>query len=347
MYVCFYVFKGQGAVMSYLPSYTINVTNWSPQHRGRIIGIFQIPYQLGPMFISIIYNSFFVKGNEEQVMLQDLHGFFLCMSVMLGSLSLFGIIFTRKYHYMDNAKDNELSILIDHCSTENLNDQKETTVCTRFIRGMLHMDVQLIFWSQAITPIAGLVMLTNITAMLKSLGYISLSFAYTTAGPCLTFSVVLVVSFISDKCIHKISRVTISLILSIPSTLASLISIGYGHYLSILSIAYFLSLASMASSFCMLPTALTEKFDNSLFGYVFPFSCLATYIVNVVVQPLAGYLYDTQTQDEECWGAHCFHNILILVACIQLLGTIFHLLSISHSHYRCESRDPDVENNEM
>ena len=316
--------------MSYLPSYTINVQNWSPQHRARIIGILQIPYQLGPMFISIIYNSFFVKGNVEQVLLQDLQGFFLCMSVFLGSVSLFTMIFTRKYDYIDNEKDNELSVLVDHCTTNNLYDQKETS----FIRGMLHMDVQLIFWSQAITPIAGVVMLTNITAMLKSLGYISLSFAYTTAGPCWAFFVVLFVSFISDKYIHNISRVTVNMIFSMASTLAALISIGYGHYLSVLSITYFLSISSMASSFCMLPTALTEKFDNSLFGYVFPFACLSTYIVNVVVQPLAGYLYDTQAQDEECWGAHCFHNILILVACIQLLGTIVHLLSISHSHYR-------------
>ena len=64
------------------------------------------------MFISIIYSSCFVKGNEEQVMLQDLHGFFLAMSVLLGSLSLFAMVFTRTYPYEDNENDRT----IDHLS---------------------------------------------------------------------------------------------------------------------------------------------------------------------------------------------------------------------------------------
>ena len=318
----------------YLPSYTINVQNWSPQHLAMIICFIQSPYQLGPMFISIIYNIFFVKGNEEQVMLQDLHGFFLAMSVLLGSLSLFAMIFTRKYPYVDNENDSELAIFVGHCSTQNVNDHNEITKYNSFISGMLHLNAQLIFWSQAVTPIAGVVMLTDITAMLKSLDHISLSSTYISVGPCWTLCVIILSSYISDKYIHNISRVTISIIFSVASTLAAVISIGYGQYLSILSIIYFVSISSMASTFCMLPTVLTEKFDTFLFGYVFPSACLATYLVNVVVQPLAGYLYDTQTQDEECWGAHCFYSILILVASIQLLVTIFHLLSISHSYYR-------------
>ena len=63
----------------------------------------------------------------------------------------------------------ELSIiLVSHCSKQNVNDQNEITKYNSFISGMLHLDVQLIVWSQAITPIADVVMLTNITAMLKS-----------------------------------------------------------------------------------------------------------------------------------------------------------------------------------
>ena len=314
--------------MSYLPSYTINVQNWSLRHRGKVIGLFRMAY--GQILISVIYNNFFVKGHEEQVMLQDLHGFFLSMSVLMGSFSVCAMLFTRKYPYVESEEDKERLVLVEPSTTQDTENHRYQSL----LSGLLHLDVQLIFWSQAITPLAGIIMRTNITAILQSLGYINLSFAYTTAGPCWAFCVIILVSFISDKYIHNISRVTISMIFAVVSALTFLLSIGYGHFLSILSIAHFLSITSLAASFCLLPTALTEKFDHSLFGYIFSLSCLVPDVVNLMVQPLAGYLFDRQTQNGECLGAHCFRDVLILACCAQFLGTILHSLSILHSHRR-------------
>ena len=316
--------------MSSLPTSTINVQNWSPRHRGKIIGLSQIPY--GPILISVIYNSFFVKGHDEQVMLQDLHGFFLTMSVLMGSLSLCAMLFTREYPYVESEQDKERLTLVQLCAKQEINPENHKY--NSLLSCLMHLDVQLIFLSQAITPVAGLTVMTNVTAILLSMGYINLSFAYTTAGPCWTFCVVFLVSFISDKYIDNISRVTISMIFSAVSTLAFLLFVSYGEYLSIFSIAYFLSQASVAASNCLLPTALTEKFDHSLFGYIFSVSCLVPDVMNLMVQPLAGYLFDRQTQNEECLGAHCFHDVLILACCVQFLGTILHTLSILHSHRR-------------
>ena len=314
--------------MSYLPSYTINVQNWSARHRGKVIGLFNNPY--GQILTSIIYNNFFVKGHEEQVMLQDLHGFFLTMAVLMGSLSLCSLLFTRKYPYIESEQEEELLGLVQTSATDD--SESENKKYSSLMSGVMHLDVQLIFWSQAITPLAGITVVTNITAMLQSLDNINLSFAYTTAGPCLSLSVVLLATFISDKYIHNISRVTISMLFSVVSTLAFLLSIGYGDYLSIISIAYFVSVASVAASFSLLPTALTEKFDHSLFGYIFSLSVLVPNVLNLMLQPLAGYLFDRQSQNGQCLGAHCFHEVFILVCCVQFLGSVLHCFSILHSH---------------
>ena len=322
--------------MSYLPSYTVNVQNWHSIHRGKIIAILQIPYQFGAILISITYNSFFAKGHEEEVMLQDLHGFFLAMSVFLGCLSLLSMILTGEYPYnTEIEKDQERLSLVERCATRALNSQitSEQLKYNHFLRGMVQLDSQLIFWTLALTPVAGLILGTNITAMLKSLGHIKLSFAYTTAGPFCVLCVVFIVSYISDKYRNNISRVSISMLVSAASTLVLLLSIAYGHYLSIITIAYFISIASTASAFCLLPTVLTEKFDDSLFGYVYPFSCLVPNVMNALVQYLVGYMYEKQAHDGECWGAHCFHHVMILTCCVQLLGTILHSLSISHAHF--------------
>ena len=50
--------------MSYLPTYAVNVGNWSSRHRGKIISFLQAPYQIGPLLMSVIYYSFF-ENNQE------------------------------------------------------------------------------------------------------------------------------------------------------------------------------------------------------------------------------------------------------------------------------------------
>ena len=117
--------------MSYLPSYTINVENWSPRHKGKVIGMFLIPY--GQILISIIYNSFFVKGNEEQVIRQALHGFFLAMSILMGRLFLCSMLFTRKYTYVESEQDTERLLLVEPCATQVINPEKK---CNNLMFGL-------------------------------------------------------------------------------------------------------------------------------------------------------------------------------------------------------------------
>ena len=326
--------------MSYLPTYTVNVQNWSPRHRGVIVGVLQIPYQIGPVLISIIYNSFFVKGHEKDVMLQDLQGFFVTVCVLLGSFTIIAFLFTKVYPHTESDSDREHMSLVDNDVIQINQDGVQDTGSkhTSIVSGVKDLDVHLIFWAQAITPVAGFTMLTNITSMLQSLGHINLSFAYTTSGPVVALLVKMAASYISDKFIHKISRVSISMICSIFSTLILLIAVGFGNHLSILSLAYFISISSAETTFCMLPTALSEQFVNDLFGYVFTSACLIACVANAIEQPIAGYLYDRETDGANCFGPQCFQNVFILVGCIQLVGTLLHSLIVFHTNLKHKSK---------
>ena len=127
---------------------------------------------------------------------------------------------------------------------------------------MKHLDIQFMFWAQAVTPVAGLIMLTTITPMLNSFGYINLSYAYTTCGPFIVLISKIIITYISDKYIHEISRMTFSLILSIGSAIFLLFAIFFDDTLVVITIAFLVSITAGDFSFGMIPTALTESIQQ-------------------------------------------------------------------------------------
>ena len=348
----------------YLPNLTANVNNWPVKHRGKILNFLQSPTQIAPIILSALYYSIFARSTDLCV--DDLQGFFLCLCCMLGSFSLISVAFTREYSYIDlndnndggvgtiKTKDNEKTQIIQQ-HPDNVRKKKydenrhlivQNVICDKtrldsIIGGVKCIDTQVVFWAQGITPIAGLVMLNNITSMLQSSGYIHLSFAYTTAGPLTALIIRSTTMYISDRCIHKISRVGISLILSAVSLISLIPCIWLGGSIVILSIAYFSTISSAETNFLLLPLFLAERFDASLFGNVYTCAILLPCILNAIVQPIIGYMYDMQVSagDSECVGFKCFQMIFVVLFLTQLAGTGLHILHVLRQLLIC----PGVE----
>ena len=318
--------------MSYLPTYTVNVGNWSSRHRGKIVGFLQAPYQIGPVFMSILYYSFFAEDQEVNIDEGNIGGFFACVSGILGTFTLLAAILTREYKYIETDEDKEHSFLIKNNSEEmKLADQSNEPIKhTSFWYGMKHLDVELIFWAQAMTPAAGMSMLTTMTPMLNSFGYFNLSFTYTTCIPFVILVLKFIITYFSDKYIHKLPRIFSVLILSTCSSIILLFCIFYGDHLAVISIAFLVTISTGEITFSLLPTAFTEKFHISIFGLMFTLGCFVASITSALVQPLAGLLYDIQTIDGECHGLHCFQMVYVFQFCLQAIATtllIFSLLS--------------------
>ena len=319
--------------MSYLPTYPVNVGNWSSRHRGKIIGLHQTPFQIGPLLMSVIYYSFFANNQKVNVEKEDLRGFFVCMAGILGFFTVLALILTRDYEYIETDEDREHLNLMETDSREakpsdESGESKQKQKYTSFCSGIKHLDIQFMFWAQAVTPVAGLTMLTTITPMLNSFGYINLSYAYTTSGPFVVLISKLIITYLSDKYIHKVSRMTFSLILSIGSAIFHFFAIFYGDNLAVLTIVFLVSITAGGISFGMIPTALTERFDNSIFGIIYTLGCLIASLTNAFMQPIAGHLYDMNTVDEQCYGFHCFQMVFVFQFCLQMAGTTLHIFSL-------------------
>ena len=141
--------------------------------------------------MAVIYYSFFANNQEFIVEKEDLRGFFACMTGILGFFTVMALMLTRDYEYIETDKDSEKINLVQTDSTEvkpsdELVEANQKQNYTSFWSGMNHLDIQFMFWAQAVTPVAGLIMLTTITPMLNSFGYIHLSYAYTTSFCCST-----------------------------------------------------------------------------------------------------------------------------------------------------------------
>ena len=317
--------------MSYLPAYTVNVGNWSSRHRGKIIGLLQTPYQIGPVLMSIVYYNLFADGQEVDVEKEDLRGFFACMTGLFGFFTVLALILTSEYEYVET--DAEHLNLINTDSTDTTTSDKSGEPnrernYTSLWSGMKHSDIQVMLWAQAVTPVAGLIMLTTITPMLNSFGYVHLSYAYTTSGPFVVLISKIIITYLSDKYIKKISRMTFSLGLSICCAISLFFSIFYGDNLVVITIAFMVAIITGEITFGMIPTVLTERFHNSMFGSIYSLGCLIACLTSAFMQPIAGHLYDINTVDGECYGLHCFQMVFVFLFCLQVVGTALHILSL-------------------
>ena len=328
-YECFYV-AGQGSVFTSLTSSAINMKNWPKSQSGRAFAALQVPTQLAPVLVSVLfYNVFHEDHTDDNTEHYDLQGFFLCMCCMFGVFTILPVIFTREYPYTENELETLALVTPQQQDTPQ---PGRLTKLNSITSGIKSWEIQLVFWANCITPVAGLVVMTNITSMLNSLGFNHLSFAYTTTGPLVVLAVRSMASFISDKCLHKIYRVEITTMVSLLALISLFPCIFYGDYLPVLTAAYFTSFSASQTCFSLLPLTLTEYFQPVLFDYIYAISFVFPAIINAIIQPITGYMYDQHVSksDIECYGFHCYQSIFVLVLSLHLLGTIPHILFSIH-----------------
>ena len=319
--------------MSYLPTFTVNVGNWSSRNRGKIVGLIQGPCQIGPVFMSILYYSLFAEDQKVDGEEGNLGGFFACISGILGAFTLLTSILTSEYKYIetDEGKENSCLIKNDSEQIKHTDQSNESKKYTSFWSGVKHLDVHLIFWAQVMTPAAGMSMLTTMTPMLNSFGYFNLSFTYTTSVPFVVLILKFVITYFSDKYIHKFQRIFSVLILSTCSSIILLFCIFYGEHLAVITIAFLVTISTGEITFSLLPTAFTEKFHISIFGLMFTLGCLVASITSALTQPIAGLLYDIQTIDGQCYGLHCFQMVYVVQFCLQAVATTLLIFSLLNS----------------
>ena len=87
------------------------------------------------------------------------------MAGILGLFTVLALILTRDYGYMKTDEDMEQTHIIETDSTKAkpAESGEPNRNYTSFWSGMKHLDIQFMCLTQAVTPVAGLIMLTTIT----------------------------------------------------------------------------------------------------------------------------------------------------------------------------------------
>ena len=318
-------------VFSYLPSLKINKENWGPNHHAKVIGIQQIPFQFGPVLLSLLYYNFFVNGHSEDVENQNLQGMYSTLWIMFSVACALNVILTQKYPALSQEDEDTEDCVSETNQLLPASKSNKTNVMvthTTFLEGALNLNTQLVFWAQVTTASPGMVMLNNITVILQSFGWTSYSFYCTMLGPAVALIVKLVAIYISDKCVHKIPRVQVSFFIALPFFFFVILSIFWGDKLALLTTAFILGVSSAETTFAILPTYLAERFKPELFSYIYTTAVFSPTVMVLLLQIVVGILYDVrviESTENICYGINCYTYTFLMLGFIQGVGLMCHL----------------------
>ena len=87
---------GFGASFIYMSAVLANVKNFLPEHRGKVVGLLDTMYGLGPAVYAILYSSFFAGGHYSDPENQNLTGFILMYGVSNGVSNILCVFVLRE-----------------------------------------------------------------------------------------------------------------------------------------------------------------------------------------------------------------------------------------------------------
>ena len=310
------------------------------------MGIIQIPFQVGPILLSTMFYGIFALGHETDIENQDLPGFLLTVCILLGVFGFIAFCFTDDYTSLvdsvdeDSASETTPIISYDNESKKLLVFQPHSTL----MEGVTNLDTQLIFWGQLLCTPPGFTILNNITFILQSFGWYSLNGAYTIAAPLLALIMKLIVGTLSDRYMHKISRVALNMICTLPFLLFGIINIFLGDQLVVLTLMYMFGTASCETAFCLLPISLCDRFHKKYFDYVYTMACFMPSVVVSLLQLLLGYVYDMQTPEGsyDCFQLDCYRPTYAVMAVMLILGVSSQCAFI-YRQYQAKQRRKKVQ----
>ena len=290
-----------------------------------------------------------MNGHVTDVANQNIGGFFLFLWITLTLFSIVAVVFLRNYtepvydtlNEQADTKSPELSETVSENKQNFTNtiasekmemiplitdeDCDEPRHLHQSIKeGFQHVDTHLLLWGLVISMPSGFVFLNNITVMLESFRQLDMASAFVIAVPLIALAVKLAVVYVSDKYNHKISRVSLGVVMCVPPCFLTFLCIFLGDHTALIGLTFTLSVCGTETNFGLLPLALSERFKPDLFYYVFSMGDGFPAIVVIVIQLILGSFYEAQITGDGhiCYGLQCFTYSFILLFIQQAIGIV-------------------------
>ena len=178
------------------------------------------------------------------------------------------------------------------------------------------LDFHLIIWPGVFLGGIQVAYMYNLTAMMKSFGLEEHS------------TVLLTINFLSCALtripvfifIDKVPNKSLFLLIgAVSMSIAFILTISFGHNVVLFTIEIILSAFTNSCSWTSTAALLSELFGTKYFGYNYGWMTCGYALFAMVLQTLAGYLYDLNIDTSvthSCYGRDCF--VVILIVCLGL-----------------------------
>nr|XP_022335436.1 probable transporter MCH1 [Crassostrea virginica] len=323
---CVYFFvAGFGATFFYMTPLAINMGNYHPKHRGKVVGVMDASFSAGPAIFAAIYGTMFVKGHVTDEENQDLRGFYLLniiCSVAVGALAL---IFIKRITY---DVDMEVTRIVNWDESSPILSSSEHIV-QREITGLKllkRFDFHYLSWACFVCAGLQIMFQNNLGTYLKSYGLESYTTLFTTLNPIAAIASKFVAGFLSDAIIHWVPRSAVLLSFNLVQTVDLIVCVFFANSLTIFLITDIVIGFANGAVWCLTPTMISEFYGMNNFSRNWGFIMLGNAVGGLVFQETFGVLYDLNTAtSNQCYGRHCFTWSFIIIAVSSFCASILNI----------------------
>lgn len=318
-------YSGFGATFFYMTPLAINMGNYHPKHRGKVVGVMDASFSAGPAIFAAIYGTMFVKGHVTDEENQDLRGFYLLniiCSVAVGALAL---IFIKRITY---DIDMEVTRIVNWDESSPILSSSEHIV-HREITGLKllkRFDFHYLSWACFVCAGLQIMFQNNLGTYLKSYGLESYTTLFTTLNPIAAIASKFVAGFLSDAIIHWVPRSAVLLSFNLVQTVDLIVCVFFANSLTIFLITDIVIGFANGAVWCLTPTMISEFYGMNNFSRNWGFIMLGNAVGGLVFQETFGVLYDLNTTtSNQCYGRHCFTWSFIIIAVSSFCASILNI----------------------
>ncbi|XP_048753146.1 uncharacterized protein LOC125664423 isoform X2 [Ostrea edulis] len=327
---CIYFFiAGFGATFFYMTPLSINMGNFHPKHRGKIVGIMDASFSAGPAIFAGLYGALFVQGHVTDEDNQDLKGFYLLNIVCALVVGFLALIFVKRITY-------DLDIEVTRVVSSNVNgdNDEEASLLSKnsFLREITGMklltrfDFHYLSWACFICAGLQLMFQNNLGTYLKSYDLESYTTLFTILNPIAAIFSKFFAGFASDAIIHWVPRSAVLLSFNIVQTIDLGLCIFYASNFTLFLITDLVIGFANGAVWCLTPTMISEFYGMKNFSRNWGFIMLGNAVLGLILQEIFGVLYDVNTgSNNQCYGLHCFTWSFVIIAVCSFCATILNI----------------------
>lgn len=350
---------GIGSVFTYMAALNTNIINFSPKYRGVIVGALNCFFAGSPSVFSVIYYQIIKR---EGFFAENFGHMMLFLAILFFIVDIITGLFVRVYKKETfNFYTVSLSVTDESAKTSknpskkymnvvNLNSgfpnttptisiPKTTEVVSKPMKDVKPKNLQEILKSLdfyllvgvfSFLSTVGLVYVTNLTVISKSVGVSDKDAYLVIIIPISTAVISISIGIITDMFKNKANKIVLLVYSSGLYLICLLSTIFGGDYLPFLYFGAALCGIGTGIVWSLTPTIMSEMFHLSNLGRNWGICLLSASLVSLIGQYSFSALYDLKNPQDKlfCSGLYCVREGLQLCLCFTLIAFILGMILI-------------------